>query len=192
MVSKKLDDAFAHLDAMEKKRGDDDDAKKKRGDGDNDAMEKGKAPGEAKEVVADSDPASRVLFADAQTFAERAYTSWGARAPAPLFGERLRDYRIRLLRAMQKHSKVFSASDLESITDKAAFDSVEQSIYADSIAASSAPDSVPRRQLRMVTKRLPSGHLEHTFVGAPQSWMDLFGGSRRYVTHINPRGFKSE
>jgi colicin import membrane protein len=109
------------------------------------------------------------------------------RASPPLAMERLRDYRIRLLRGMKKHSKQFSHSDLDTIADPSVFNSVEQSIYADSILASVAPDSVPRGQLRMVTKRLPSGHLENTFIGQPQAWMDIFAGSRRYVVSINPK-----
>jgi hypothetical protein len=37
-----------------------------------------------------------------------------------LHGERLRDYRLRLMRPLQRHSKIYAKSDLESIHDPAA------------------------------------------------------------------------
>ena len=137
--------------------------------------------------MADSNVENRTAFAEAQERAEKAYLAWGLGANAPLQGERLRDYRIRLLRPLLKHSKQFAKSSLESVTDAAAFDAVEQAVYADSISASSAPSSVPVGQLRMVTKRLSSGHTINEFVGEPQAWMDRFAANRRYVTRINTR-----
>jgi hypothetical protein len=196
--AKAMDSMSQRLDALEAHHKDDARRKdaKKRDDDDHDddddgddehSMEKGERPGEAKEVVADSNPRNRAAFADAQESAEKAYLPWGTRAPAPLYGERLRDYRIRLLRPLLKHSKQFAKSDLESVTDTAAFDAVEQSVYGDSISASSAPDSVPRGQLRMITKRLPSGHTINEFVGEPQAWMDRFASNRRFVVRLNTR-----
>jgi hypothetical protein len=196
----KMDDAMkmmdhfgARMDALEKRHKDDD--ARKKDDDDEETEEERKRreeEGRAKEVVADSNLAHRAAFADAQTLAEKAYTCWGSRAPAPLYGERLNDYRIRLLRAMQKHSKQYSKSDLEMIHDKAVFDAVEQSVYADSIAASSAPDSVQPGTLRMRTRTTESGHRVNEFFGQPQAWMDRFGGTRRYVTMINPKAGKSD
>ena len=145
--------------------------------------------GRAKEVVADSTaPQTRYALLGAQAAAEKAYEVWGLHAPAPLYGERLRDYRIRLLRPLQKHSKQFSKSDLDLLPrDEAIFGATESAIYTNSVAASSAPDSVPRGQLRMVTKRLASGHTVNEFIGEPQAWMDRFAANRRYVTRINSK-----
>jgi hypothetical protein len=111
-------------------------------------------------------------FADAQQVAERAYSAWGFRAPGPLHSERLDDYRARLLRNMLKHSKTFARCDLDIIRrDPVAFNEVERVVYADSIAASSSPDSVAPGTLRTVTRRLPSGHIENTFIGSPSGFV---------------------
>jgi hypothetical protein len=111
-----------------------------------------------------------------------------ARAPGPLYSERLADYRVRLLRSMLKHSKTFARSDLDIIRrDPVAFAEVEKTVYADSIAASSSPDSVEPGRLRMVTKRLASGHTVNEFIGSPHAWMDRFAGARRFVTNIDPK-----
>ena len=197
VMGRRLDDAFKRMDDMEKAKRDDDDAKKRDDakkakkkrddDDDDDDMEKGESPGEAKEVVADSNPEHRALFAEAQQRCDECAQAWGARAPAPLFQEGLRSFRIRILRPWLRHSKQFAQASLESITDPAVFDSVERSVYADGIAASYAPDSVPRGQLRMITKRLPSGHTINEFVGEPQAWMDRFAANRRYVTRVNTK-----
>ena len=88
-----------------------------------------------------------------------------------------------MLRRLQKHSKQYAKSDLDSITDRAVFDSVEQQIYSDATAAASDPDTVEPGRLRMVTKRMPSGHIENTFIGTPHAWMSQFAyGRSRFVT----------
>jgi hypothetical protein len=183
--AKAMDSMSSRLDALEahhKKRDDHHDD-----DEETEEERKRREAGEAKEVVADS--AHRGEFLDVQSRAEKAYLGWGMRANPPLAGETLRNYRLRLLRPMQRHSKQYSKSDLELLPrDEAIFGATEAAIYADSIAASSSPDSVPRGQLRMIVKRLPSGHIENTFIGEPAAWMDRFaGGSRRYVTRINTK-----
>jgi hypothetical protein len=196
VMGRKLDDAFARMDALEKhrddthrKRDDDrqrDDDRKRDDETEEEYETRMREGGKAKEVVADS--SHRAEFADAQTRAERAYNAWNMRSNPPLAGERLRDYRIRLLRPMQKHSKQFSKSDLDLLPrDEAIFGATEAAIYMDSVAASSSPSSVPRGQLRMIVKRLPSGHTINEFIGEPQAWMDRFGANRRYVTRINTK-----
>jgi hypothetical protein len=175
---KRMDTFAARMDAFDKQR---DDNSKKRDDKHRDDDERrpgeseaeyeercqreGRSPGEAREPVADSNPAHRAAFADAQTQAEAAYLLWGMRAPGPLFSERLSDYKARLTRPLQKHSKIYAKTDLDHVRDPVAFDEICRTVYADSIAASSAPDSVPRGQLRMIVKRLPSGHTVNEFIG---------------------------
>jgi hypothetical protein len=108
-----------------------------------------------------------------------------------LYGERLDDFRCRLLRPLQKHSKIYAKSDLASIRDPAAFAEAERTVIADSVAQSSSADSVPAGQLRPIVRKLPSGHTSVTWVGQPQAWMDQFAGTRRYCTAIRTK-FKSE
>src|SRR4029077_4887883 len=120
--------------------------------------------------------------------AEQAYQTWGMRAPAPLYGERLAAYRTRLMRPLQKHSKEYAKSDLDLLPrDEAIFGATERAIYADAVAASSSPDSVPPGTLRMRTRVTESGHRINEFHGSPNAWMDRFAANRRYVTRINTK-----
>lgn len=139
----RMDEWERHKDDARKKR--DDDTHKKRDDESEEEYEarmkhEGRTGlgerGEAKEVVADSTaPQTRYALLGAQAAAEKAYEVWGLHAPAPLYGEKLRDFRIRLLRPLQKHSKQYSKSDLETLPrDEAVFGAVERTVYADSIA----------------------------------------------------------
>jgi hypothetical protein len=147
----------------------------------------GRSPGEARDVVADSTaPQSRFALLDAQAAAEKAYSSWGLHAPKALYGEKLRDFETRLARGLQRHSKRYAKSDLESITDRAVWADVLGSVYADAITASTSPDSIPPGRLRMKTERLPSGHVMNSFYGDPASWMSQFSGARKFVRRISP------
>ncbi len=195
----KLDGMDERLDAMER-----DDAKRKdakRRDDDDDDVERpseeeerkrreelGQEPGEARPVVADTDAKRRHALADAQTRADTVAMSWGQRADPPLAGESLRGYRCRQLRRYQRYSPQYKASDLETITDPAVFDAVELKIYADAALAANSPDSVPAGMLRTVSRRMPGGHTENTFIGTPHAWMSQFAyGRSRFVTMINPK-----
>jgi hypothetical protein len=197
VMGERLDDAFKRLDAYDDARKRTDAAKKKRDDAkrDDETQEEyearchaqGISPGAAREPVADSNPENRALFADAQTQAEQAYLAWGHSAPGPLYMERLSSYKARVTRPLLRHSKVYSKTDLDRVRDPAAFDEICRVVYQDSIAASTAPDSVPRGQLRMVQKKLASGHTVNEFIGEPNAWLDRFAGNRKFVTAINPK-----
>jgi hypothetical protein len=197
---KAFDSMSSRLDALEARRPKDDDARKR-----DDAYEKrddesdeeyherierlqrqGRSPGEAVPVVADA--ARRHALADAQTRVDAVALRFGQRSDAPLHGETVRAYRKRQLRRYQKYSPMYKLADLDSITDEQVFSGVEERIFADACAAADSPDSIQRGTLRMRTKVTDSGHRVNEFFGEPQAWMDRFGGSRRYVTKINPRG----
>ena len=96
-------------------------------------------------------------------------------------------YRKRLLKNHMRHSKQFGAVNLDNTKPGPLFDALESAVYGDSIKASSRPDSFEAGRLRMISRRLPSGHLENTFVGSPLSWMKDFMPTRRYVTRINTK-----
>src|SRR4029077_2808176 len=122
-LSFKLDSCLKRMDELEsaaKKRDDaarkrDDDSQKRPDESQEEhearMLASGKSPGQAKEPVADSDPTHRVAFAEAQQRCDECAQAWGARAPAPLFGEGLRSFRIRSLRPWQKFSKQFAKAD---------------------------------------------------------------------------------
>jgi hypothetical protein len=216
-VLEKLDDCISRMDTMssrmdafEKVR--DDDAKKRKADAskkrkadetvrsvmssddddDDDTEAKGFAeqpndPTLAKQTVADSRADEQKLahaLADAQERADRVCAAWGLRAPPALAGEGVLAYRKRLLRQHQRHSE-FANVNLDDLNGPA-FDIVEQRILADSQAKSSRPDVAPN-QLRMITKKTPSGHVVNEFFGSPSAWMNQFSSTRRYVTKINTK-----
>jgi hypothetical protein len=195
-----LDSMSSRLDAMEEKTGKDDKARHKD-DGDLEETEEkrklreeGEAEreerwemGGARPVVADADVKRRHALADAQARADEVASRFGQRADAPLAGEGLRAYRCRQLRRYQRFSPQYSKSDLDTISDEAVFNGVESKIYSDACLAADSPDSVPAGQLRMVTKRMPSGHVENRFIGTPRAWMDRFAPNRRFVTAIRTK-----
>jgi hypothetical protein len=144
----------------------------------------------AKPTVADSraDAQRRLEHSliEAQERADHACRAWGLTAKPPMMGEKLIDYRKRLLRQHQRHSSEFKQVDLDTMPPGSLFDAVEGRIYADSVKASAHPD-VPVGALRMVSKT-SGGHTINEFHGHPASWMNQFAPpSRRYVTRIDPK-----
>ena len=187
-VSTKLDECFKRMDAMEaeRKKGD---AKK---DGDENGEGEDKLPGSAKEVVADdADRQLEIELANAQERADSVAVLFAEKSPPPLSGESLRAYRCRLLRRYQRFSPEFAKVDLSAIPDDAAFQGIENRVYADAAKASERPDAAPG-QLRMVSKRTPSGHTVNTFYGDIRAWLDPLSGRRQYVTRINPKGHSTD
>lgn len=95
--------------------------------------------------------------ADAQKRADAVAAAFGERAPAPMMGEALLNYRKRLLRGFQRHS-VFKDANLDTIAaDSATFANVEQAIYADAMKASATPD-VPAGHRVARVRTTDSGH----------------------------------
>jgi hypothetical protein len=94
---------------------------------------------------------------------------FGERAPAPVTGEPLREYRERLLHPWQRYS-AYKGANLAKIGDPKAFDAIEAQIYADASKASEDPDAPPG-QLRMITKvdehgrKINTWHGRGTFIG---------------------------
>jgi hypothetical protein len=128
---------------------------------------------------------TRAAKADAQARADAAYQAFGTRAPAPLVGETLRDYRLRLLRDHQAHSARWKGVDLRALLDDAALKNVEGDIYADAIVASRSPTDLSPGQLREVVKTDPvTGQRTIEFVG-PQTIFASLSAPVRAVTRFN-------
>jgi hypothetical protein len=185
----KIGDLHSRMDALE------------RGARDEADDEPGRQPGKAKQVVADRNkkrgddddtkPGYVNAMGDAQAKADNAFSAWGERAPRWLQGESLMDFRRRLLGHHLRHSKRYAGSDLSTITDAQIFSNVEAQVYADSIEASTAPESIGPGRLRAVSERTPAGHSVVRYYGDPAAWMDQFAGARRYVTKIaRPQDFR--
>jgi 8-oxo-dGTP pyrophosphatase MutT (NUDIX family) len=113
-------------------------------------------------------------MADAQARADSVYSAFSERAPRPLAGETIKQYRVRLLKGVQKYSKDWKDATLR-ILDDAVLNIAEKAIYADAQAASRDPMGVPSGHLREVRKRDATGREIVEFMG---SWGDAFGEFR--------------
>src|SRR6185437_6912774 len=183
-VHAKMDEALegnkalaARLDAIENERAQEKERK------DAEATEKADSVAEnlAKIERAACTEADRAAFADAQMRADAAYQSWGKAAPHALHGESLREFKIRLLRPLQQHSKRYAQSALDLIGDDAAFQVVSDAIINDAVVASSDPATVGTGALREITTTMPSGHRMTKFVGDPCVWIAPFmGGATKF------------
>jgi len=138
--------------------------------------------------VEDRSDDEEVAFADAQARADDVYAALGERAPRPLTGERLMNYRLRLAKALQPHSEVWKDTDLPAIARadaKSAFPNAERLIYADAMEAARRPSAVPGGTLRQVTRTdRTTGRVMHEFVGEPLVWMSQFMPPAAGVTRL--------
>jgi len=163
-LSKRMDDFEKRYDddaKRKKARKDDDDANDDHHEDDHEpvAEQPTQTPNMAKEVVADSlradDDARRYEtdLADAQARADSIAIEFGEHAPRPLSGERLFDYKRRLLRRYQRYSPDFKDVDLGKITDAATWSGIENKIYNDAREAAGRPQAGPgqlRERIRTI------------------------------------------
>jgi hypothetical protein len=132
-------------------------------------------------------PDTQDIFSSFQARADKAYSVWGQRAEAPLHGERLVNYRRRLLQPLQQHSQAFRLADLRVVAvDPASFKNAENSIYEAAIAAGTRNDNVPVGYLREVVENR-GGHQYTKFYGAPKAWMATFAPPGKLVRSIIER-----
>lgn len=116
-----------------------------------------------------------------------AYVSNGfGGAPKPMAGETVNQFRLRLMRGLQKLSQRYKEADLKLIGDARALSEIETQIFADAERAAFDPTVIGPR-LHTVTKRSDGGHTIHTFFGDPRAWLDMFSGRRQLVTAINAK-----
>jgi hypothetical protein len=116
----------------------------------------------------------RSKFADAQSFAERAYSAHGKSAPAPLMGETYLSYRKRLAAGQKANSKRAKDVDVMAIADEATLGVIETMIYDDAIIASKDSTNIPAGQLRRRVTKTSTGHNVVEYDGDPGSWMSAF------------------
>jgi hypothetical protein len=136
------------------------------------------------------DAQRRAALADAQTRADRVYAAHCDSAPRPMDGERVQDYRVRLVRKFKNMSQ-FKDSDLSRLaeTDPSTFKNVENSIYADALEAAKHPEMLGHgEELREVVTTDATGRKISNFYGEPRSWMSQFSGPVRHrLVGINTR-----
>ena len=80
------------------------------------------------------------VLADIQSRADRASSAWGKSARPPMDGERIGLYRRRVAREHQQYSPAWKDVDLDQLSGQSLRNAASQ-IFADSIAASTSPDS---------------------------------------------------
>ena len=145
-------------------------------------------PALAAQIPAQMTDADYRAISDIQADADTVFVGFGGRAPIPLRGESAVAYDIRLLTKLQPHSPTWKNADLSKLPPDVLKTVARPQIYTDATAAAASPDTVPDGQLRMISRKMPSGHIENTFVGAPQAWMGQFArGRSRFATMINPK-----
>lgn len=125
-------------------------------------------------------------FARVQAAADAVFQQFGQTAPRPMQGEIVIGYRKRLAGLLKEHDPRWKDVDLNAVaTDEKAFGIIEEQIYKAAMDAAKNPASVPVGELRAVTTRRPTGHLETRFYGSPGAWMARHGPNRRFVTAID-------
>ena len=125
--------------------------------------------------------ADYAAMADCQARADSVYGAFGERAPAPLQGEGLGAYRVRLAKGIQKHSNAWKTVSLRDLPGNA-LDIAEAQIYADAQAAAKNPTDVPLGQLREIRRRDAADRVITEFVGEPNSWMGAFRTPARAIS----------
>jgi hypothetical protein len=128
-------------------------------------------------------------FRQAQAKADVVAHAYGdAAAPAPLAGERLHDYRVRLLSKYQVHSKAFRDSNLYKIGDPTALSGVEDCIYNDAMAALRDPSTFGPGELRAIKSKDATGREITRYHGDPNACWDRFNPPIKYVRRFSTSG----
>jgi hypothetical protein len=131
---------------------------------------------------------SRSEFTAAQQKAEAVARLFGDSAPGPLQGERLQDYRVRLVSQYQKHSKPFKDANLSRINDPATLTGVENQIFADASAALRDPSTFKPGELRAIVSVDASGRPITRYIGHAGACWDVFNQGVRHVTRFMTPG----
>lgn len=131
------------------------------------------------------DASDRAAYADEQARADTVYMALGKRADPPMGGETIGNYRVRLARGLQKHSKQWSGIDLALLAPDA-MDIAATQIRADAIIAARSPEDLPDGQLREIVTVDPTGRRISSFVGSG-SFIDGLRSPGRIVRKINTK-----
>lgn len=119
-------------------------------------------------------------FADAQARADAVYAGFGQRAPRPLEGEGLVDYRKRLATKLKAHSPVWKGVKFSQLPEEA-FGIAENQVYADAISAAANPIDLEAGELRAVTKTDPSTGVRTIVFYGKESFVKGMGRPGRRV-----------
>jgi hypothetical protein len=121
----------------------------------------------------------------AQSKADAVAQLFGDAAPRWLEGERLSQYRGRLLRPYQKYSPAWRDVPLPSFPSDKALDVVEDQVYAAAKKEAAAPTNVPAGQLVERITTDDTGRRVKKFYGDPEACWGAFKMPSRLVTSWN-------
>jgi len=119
-------------------------------------------------------------FADAQARADTVFSGFGTRAPRPLEGESLTDYRKRLATKLKGHSTTWKGVKLSRLDDDT-FNIAESAIYADATTAAANPVDLEAGELRPVTKIDPTTGVRQIVFYGKESFVKGMGRPGRRV-----------
>jgi hypothetical protein len=119
-------------------------------------------------------------FADAQARADTVFNGFGQRAPRPLEGELLIDYRKRLATKLKSYSPVWKSVKFSQLPEEA-FGIAEGQVYADAISAASNPTDLEAGELRQVTKTDPTTGVRTINFYGKESFVKQMGRPGRRV-----------
>jgi hypothetical protein len=190
------DDDDKKDDAVKAKSDDDDDKAKKKDD-----AVKADAIGDLRRLIADQSttiarlqslltPRSdeeHAAFAEAQAKADSIFMGFGERAPRPLEGEDLVDYRKRMATKLKKHSTSWKGVKLSQLPDSA-FDIAENQIYSDAAVAAANPVDLEAGELREVAKVDPSTGIRTNVFYGKESFVKKLGRPGRRVASFRTLG----
>jgi hypothetical protein len=126
-------------------------------------------------------------FADAQAKADSVMRDLGTRAEPNMPGEDIVAYQIRLARKMQPHSKTWKGVELGIIAaDRKAFQVAVDAIHSEAMADSMNTEGMEPFKYREITRTMPGGHTEKTFVGNG-TFIKQMSPPVRHVMRIGPR-----
>jgi len=129
-------------------------------------------------------PETQDFFAAVQARADSVYSKLGKSAPRPMDGEKLGNYRRRLLVPLQGFCAPFKHTDLKVVAvDNASLEPVERAIYTAAADEAINPKSVPLGTLREIVETR-GGHTYAKFYGNPKAWMSGFMPQGRRVKTI--------
>jgi hypothetical protein len=120
-------------------------------------------------------------FADAQARADAVFNGFGQRAPRPLEGEALMDYRKRLATKLKSYSTIWKGVKFSQLPDEA-FAVAEGQVYADATAAASNPVDLGAGELRQVTKTDPTTGVRTIVFYGKESFVKSMGRPGRRVS----------
>jgi hypothetical protein len=112
-------------------------------------------------------PEDRSGYGEAQARADAVYRLTGRQAPPPMAGERILDFRKRLLGALQHDSVQFAKIDLRKATADIV-DAIEPTILADAESAARDTSKIPGGTMRKTERRDATGRTITEWHG---SWM---------------------